>query len=212
MAPKGIRKASQERLGSLSELPSAPRDCLESPRKWHGMPGRVPESARQRFGAVKIDAKSRPGTQKASFSARLFCEALSSRISVDLFVIFRFFVKSSNPPKYRACRQNQGFGYSRYESHHSRDVASKNDENRSQSRPKIVKIRPKIVENRISDPPGHPCRPTFVDPASRDQGIEGSRDRGIEGCEESRDRGTQESRDRGRPEVPKLPESPEPPL
>ena len=83
VAPKGVRKASQERLGSLSELPSAPRDCLESPRKWHGMPGRVPESARQRFGAVKIDAKSRPGTQKASFPARLFCEALSSRISVD---------------------------------------------------------------------------------------------------------------------------------
>ena len=155
MAPKGVRKASQERLGSLSELPSAPRDCLESPRKWHGMPGRVPGNARQRFGAVKIDAKSRPGTQKASFSARLFCEALSSRISVNFFAIFRFFVKSVNPPKYRACRQNQGFGHSRHESRRSRNVASNNNENRSQK-------RPNIVEDRVSGPPGRPCRSIFA--------------------------------------------------
>ena len=183
MAPKGVRKASQERLGRLSELFNSPRDCSESPRKWHGMPGRVPESARQRFGAVKIDAKSCPGAQKVSFCGT----ALLRSASVDLFAIFRFFVKSSNPPKYRACRQNQGFGYSRCESHHSRDVASKNDENRSQSRPKIVKIQPNIVENSISDPPGRPCRPTFVDPASRDQGIEGSRNRGMRGIEGSRE-------------------------
>ena len=90
MAPKDVQKASQERFGSLSERPGTPRDSLEGPQKWPGMPGRVPGSVRERFGTVKIAAKSRLGTQKVSFSARLFCKASSSRFSVD-FCRFLFF-------------------------------------------------------------------------------------------------------------------------
>ena len=70
-------------------------------------------------------------------------------------LISGLFVKSANPPKYRACQQNQGFGHSRYESRRSRNVASKNNENRSPN-------RPEIFENRVSGPPGRPCRSTFA--------------------------------------------------
>ena len=179
------------------------------------MPGRVPESARQRFGAVKIDAKSRPGTQKASFSARLFCEALSSRISVDFFAIFRFFVKSVNPPKYHACRQKIKV---RLFALRVAPLARRCLEKRRKSIPKSTENRQDSTQNRRKSHLGPSQAPLSTDfcrsciEGSRNRGIERSRNRGMRGIEGSTDPGMEGSRDRGRPEDPHLPEPPGPPL
>jgi len=135
--------------------PGTPRDRPEGPQERPGTPGGAPGSAWECFRAAKIDAKSRPGAQKSIFSRAARSRSVVAAIFRRFLSIFGLFVKSANPPKYRACRQNQGFGHSRYESRRSRNVASKNNENQSQNRPEIVK-------NRVSGHPGRPCRSTFA--------------------------------------------------
>ena len=152
-------RAFGKHLGSVLEasrsVPGAPRDRPEGPQRHLGTAKRARGSAREHAEATKIDAKSRPGAQKSSF----FCAARSRSVIVAIFrrflLIFGFFGKSANPLKYRACQQNQGFGRSRCESRRSRDVVSKNIENRLQN-------RPEIFENRVSSPPVRPSRSTFA--------------------------------------------------
>jgi len=92
---------------------------------------------------------------------RCFClRTVVATIFLRLLSFFGLFVKSAKSPKYRACQQNQGFAHSCHESCRSRKVASKNDENRSQN-------RSEIVENRVSGPPGRPCRSTFAARSAR---------------------------------------------
>ena len=175
MAPKGVRKASQERLGSLSELPSAPRDCLESPRKWHGMPGRVPESARQRFGAVKIDAKSCPGAQKASFcgTALLRSAVIANfRRFVCDFQVFRKVFEPSKVPRLLAKSRVRLFAL------RVASLARRCLEKRRKSIPKSTENRQDSTQN---------CRKSCLGPSRAPLStdfcrscIEGSRNRGIE--------------------------------
>ena len=128
-----------------------PRDRPEGPQERPGTPGRALRSAWERFGAAKIDAKSRPGAQTSSFFRAARSRSVVVAIVRRFSSIFGFSVKSANPPKYRACQQNQGFGHSRCESHRSGDATLKNTENRYQS-------RPEIVENRVSGRLARPFR------------------------------------------------------
>ena len=153
--PRAFGRHPRSVLEASRGAPGTPRDRPEGPQERPGTPGGAPGSARECFGAAKIDAKSRPGAQKSIFSRAARSRSVVAAIFRRFLSIFGLFVKSANPPKYRTCRQNQGFGHSRYESRRSRNVTSKTIENRSQN-------RPKIVENRVSGPPGRPCRSTFA--------------------------------------------------
>ena len=155
VVPKSIRKASWERLGSVSGRPRhAPGSPGGSPR----MARDARRSAREHPGMLRSRQNRRqvaPGSPKLDFFPHAHSRIVAAEIFLRFLSIFGLFVKSAKSPKYRACQQNQGFAHSRHESCRSRNVASKNNENRSQN-------RPEIVENRVSGPPGRPCRSTFA--------------------------------------------------
>ena len=69
--------------------------------------------------------------------SRLYRASESTRCVMRFFrhvsSIFRLLAKCGNPLKYRACRSKSRFGTSRSESTHSREVASKNNENQIQN-------------------------------------------------------------------------------
>ena len=130
-------RASGRRLGSASGaprgVPGAPRERPESLPGHPGTPERATGSAQERAEATKIDAKRRPGAKKSSCSRAVCLRSDVGSIFRRFSSIFGFFAKSANPPKYCACQQKQRFGPSRCESSRSRDVPSKNDENRPQN-------------------------------------------------------------------------------
>ena len=152
---EGIPGASWKRLGAPPARPGiARRVAMSGPGRQEerpGTPGNAPESPKWTPSRTR-ERKTRCFRSRTVVAA-IFLRFLSS---------FGFFVKSAKSPKYRACQQIQGFGHSHYESCRSRNVASKNNGNRSQN-------RPEIVGNRVSGPPGRPCRSTF---AARSASIE----------------------------------------
>ena len=140
--PDGISGASWGVLG-------APRECPETVQGHLGTPERAPGSVWERPEETKIDTKSRPGAKKSIFFRAVRSRSVVGAIFRRFSLIFGFSVKSANPPKYCACWQKQRFGPSRRELSRSRDVTSKNLENRPEN-------RPEIVENRLSERLGHP--------------------------------------------------------
>ena len=145
---EGIPGASRKRLGAPPALPGIARTVpMSGPGRQEERPGTP--------GNASEPPKSTPCRTRER-KTRCFClRTVVATIFLRLLSFFGLFVKSAKSPKYRACQQNQGFAHSRHESCRSRNVASKNNENRSQN-------RLEIVENRISGPPGRPCRSTFA--------------------------------------------------
>ena len=146
-------RASRWRLGSVSGASwgvlGAPWERPETLQGRPGTPERAPGSVRERPEATKIDAKSRPGAKKSICFRAVRSRSVVGAIFRRFSSIFGFFVKSANPPKYCACQQKQRFGPSRRESSRSRDVTSKNLENRPEN-------RSEIVENCLSECLGRP--------------------------------------------------------
>ena len=95
----------------LKSDPKRQKDCPGAPGSASGPPNLTPRCLRKRKQRV--------------FVARLARTLFSNRF-FDIFCQISFF---ANPPKYRACRQNQGFGHSLCESLRSRNVTSKKHEN-----------------------------------------------------------------------------------
>ena len=97
--PRAFGRHPGSVLEASRGAPGTPRDRPEGPQERPGTPGGASGSTRERSGAAKIDAKSRPGAQKSIF----FRAARSRSVVIAIFrrflSIFGFFVKSANPPK-----------------------------------------------------------------------------------------------------------------
>ena len=136
-------------------VPAASRDRPESAQGRPRAPGRAPGSARERFGAIKIDAEAPPGAKKASsLRAPRLCTVYGAIIRRFL-PILGFFARCKNAPMYCACQSKSRFDTSRCEAKRSRDATLKNTENRPKNRSESVK-------NRVSGPLWRPFRSTSV--------------------------------------------------
>ena len=126
--------------GRSESIPRASWKPLGAPERAQGLLGESPKVARDaRKSARERPATLRgrqnrclaaPGDTKREFFGTALLRSAVATIFRRCLSIFGLFAKSANPSKYRARRQNQGFSHLRYESCRSRNVASKNNENR----------------------------------------------------------------------------------
>ena len=125
---------------ALKELPWMIQSVIDVPRDHPGSVPGVPgecsratrsarKTVRERLGPTKFDSEVPPQAETARFCCTPRSHPVFESVFRHLLPNFVFFVKSANPPKYRACRQNQGFGHSLCESLRSRNVTSKKHEN-----------------------------------------------------------------------------------
>ena len=113
----------------IPEIPDPP-DILETPAipEIPEIPD-VPRHDLRRFRVnFRVDFRRFSRLYRASESTRC-----AKRFFQRFSSIFRLLAKCGNPLKYRACRSKSRFGTSRSESTHSREVASKNNENQIQN-------------------------------------------------------------------------------
>ena len=150
-------------------VPAASWERPERPQGRSRAPGRAPGSARERFGAIKIDAEAPPGPKKANFLRAPRLRTVYGAMIRRFLSIFGFFAKCKNAPMYCACQSKSRFDTSRCQAKRSRDATLKNTENRP-------KNRSESVENRVSGPLGRPFRIGI-------SGISGIS--GVSGCLES---------------------------
>ena len=152
--PDGVSGASWGVLG-------APRECPETVQGHLGTPERAPGSVWERPEETKIDSKSRPGAKKSICFRAVRSRSVVGAIFQRFSSIFGFSVKSANPPKYCACWQKQRFGPSRRESSRSRDITSKNLENRPENRSENLENRLSERLGRTLGSPEAPEKPDF---------------------------------------------------
>ena len=126
-APSEHPERSRHALGSSQDRPgSIPRAPGESSRA----PPSARKSARERFGAAKIDAEAPPGAKRASFLRAPRLRTVYGAIIRRFLSIFGFFTECKNAPMYCACQSKSRFDTSRCEAKRSRDATLNNTENR----------------------------------------------------------------------------------